>query len=52
MPAISAAANRVFQHISALFNRRGYNTVDLKESLVPQGFRYEHLVNLPKPTGT
>jgi hypothetical protein len=43
----STAANRIFQRISALFGRMGYSTVDLKESLVPQGFRYEHLVNLP-----
>lgn len=45
------AANRIFQHISALFGRMGYSTVDLKESLVPQGFRYEHLVNMPKSPG-
>ena len=44
-----AAANRIFQRISALFGRMGYSTVDLKETLVPQGFRYEHLLNMPKP---
>jgi hypothetical protein len=43
----ASAANRVFQRISALFGRKGYSTVDLKESLVPQGFRYEHLLNMP-----
>jgi hypothetical protein len=42
------AANRIFQRVSALFGRMGYSTVDLKESLVPQGFRYEHLLNIPK----
>ena len=46
------AANRVFQRISALFGRLGYSTVDLKETLVPRGFRYEHLLNIPKPFGT
>jgi hypothetical protein len=46
------AANRVFQRISALFGRMGYSTVDLKESLVPQGFRYEHLLNIPRPAGS
>jgi hypothetical protein len=45
------AANRIFQRVSALFGRLGYSTVDLKESLVPQGFRYEHLLNIPKGTG-
>jgi hypothetical protein len=44
----SSAANRVFQRISALFGRMGYSTVDLRETVAPQGFRYEHLVNLPK----
>jgi hypothetical protein len=44
----SSAANRVFQRIAALFGRMGYSTVDLKETLVPQGFRYEHLLNMPK----
>ncbi|HVW21058.1 MAG TPA: hypothetical protein VHC86_07560 [Opitutaceae bacterium] len=44
----SSAANRVFQRISALFGRLGYSTVDLRETSAPQGFRYEHLVNLPK----
>lgn len=47
----AAAANRVFQRISTLFSRLGYSTVDLKETLVPQGFRYEHLLNIPKPPG-
>ena len=46
----ASAANRVFQRMSALFGRMGYSTVDLKESLVPQGFRYEHLVNIPPPS--
>jgi hypothetical protein len=45
----ASAANRIFQRISALLARLGYNTVDLKETLVPQGFRYEHLLNMPKP---
>ena len=45
----ASAANRIFQRISALFARLGYSTVDLKETLVPQGFRYEHLLNIPKP---
>ena len=45
------AANRIFQRVSALFGRLGYSTVDLKESLVPQGFRYEHLLNIPKGFG-
>ena len=45
----ASAANRIFQRISALFGRMGYITVDLKESLIPQGFRYEHLLNMPKP---
>jgi hypothetical protein len=44
----SSAANRVFQRISSLFGRLGYSTVDLRETVAPQGFRYEHLVNLPK----
>jgi hypothetical protein len=44
-----SAANRIFQRISALFGRMGYSTVDLKETLVPNGFRYEHLLNMPKP---
>ncbi|MGD1032432.1 MAG: hypothetical protein ABSA05_14985 [Opitutaceae bacterium] len=44
-----SAANRIFQRVSALFGRMGYSTVDLKETLVPQGFRYEHLLNIPKP---
>ncbi len=44
-----SAANRIFQRVSALFGRMGYSTVDLKESLVPNGFRYEHLLNMPKP---
>ena len=48
----ASAANRIFQRISALFGRMGYNTVDLKETLVPQGFRYEHLLNIPKVSGT
>jgi len=48
----ASAANRVFQRISALFARMGYSTVDLKETLVPQGFRYEHLLNMPKPDAT
>ncbi len=48
----AASANRVFQRISALFGRLGYSTVDLKETLVPQGFRYEHLLNIPRPLGT
>ena len=47
----ATAANRIFQRVSGLFGRRGYTTVDLKETLVPQGFRYEHLVNLPVPQG-
>jgi hypothetical protein len=45
----ASSANRIFQRISSLFGRMGYSTVDLKESLVPQGFRYEHLVNIPPP---
>jgi hypothetical protein len=45
----ASAANRIFQRISALFGRMGYSTVDLKETLVPQGFRYEHLLNMPRP---
>jgi hypothetical protein len=45
------AANRIFQRVSALFGRLGYSTIDLKESLVPQGFRYEHLLNIPKGIG-
>ncbi len=45
----ASAANRIFQRISALFGRMGYSTVDLKETLVPAGFRYEHLLNMPKP---
>ncbi len=48
----ASAANRVFQRISALLARLGYSTVDLKESLVPQGFRYEHLLNMPNPDPT
>jgi hypothetical protein len=48
----ASAANRVFQRISALFGRLGYSTVDLKESLVPQGFRYEHLLNIPRTSGS
>jgi hypothetical protein len=44
----SSAANRVFQRISSLFSRLGYSTVDLRETVAPQGYRYEHLVNLPK----
>jgi len=47
----ASAANRIFQRVSSLFGRMGYSTVDLKESLVPQGFRYEHLLNIPKPPG-
>jgi len=43
------AANRIFQRISALFGRLGYSTVDLKQTLIPQGFRYEHLLNMPQP---
>lgn len=46
----NSAANRVFQRVSALFAELGYSTVDLKQSLLPQGFRYEHLLNIPKPT--
>lgn len=48
----ASAANRVFQRISALFSRLGYSTVDLKQTLVPQGFRYEHLLNMPKTIGS
>jgi hypothetical protein len=48
----AASANRVFQRISALFGRLGYSTVDLKETLVPQGFRYEHLLNIPRSPAT
>lgn len=48
----ASAANRVFQRISALFSRLGYSTVDLKQTLVPQGFRYEHLLNMPKILGS
>jgi hypothetical protein len=44
------AANRIFQRISALFGRLGYSTVDLKQTLIPQGFRYEHLLNMPQAT--
>jgi hypothetical protein len=44
----SSAANRVFQRISSLFGRLGFSTVDLRETVAPQGFRYEHLVNIPK----
>jgi len=43
------AANRIFQRISALFGRLGYSTIDLKQTLIPQGFRYEHLLSLPQP---
>jgi hypothetical protein len=43
----ASAANRVFQRISALFGKLGYGTVDLKETIVPQGYRYEHLLNMP-----
>jgi len=46
------AANRVFARISALFGRLGYSTVDLKQTLVPAGYRYEHLLNMPKPAGS
>jgi hypothetical protein len=46
------AANRVFARISALFGRLGYSTVDLKQTLVPAGYRYEHLLNMPKPVGS
>lgn len=48
----NSAANRVFQRVSALFAQLGYSTVDLKQSLLPQGFRYEHLLNIPKPAST
>lgn len=48
----ASAANRIFQRIAALFGRLGYNTVDMKETLVPQGFRYEHLLNVPKAGGS
>jgi len=44
----AGSANRVFQRISALFSRLDYSTVDLKQTLVPQGVRYEHLLNMPK----
>jgi hypothetical protein len=47
----AASANRVFQRISALFSRLDYSTVDLKQTLVPQGVRYEHLLNMPKTAG-
>jgi hypothetical protein len=43
-----AACNRIFQRMSALFGRLGFETVDLRQTLVPQGFRYEHLLNVPK----
>jgi hypothetical protein len=46
------AANRVFARLSALFGRLGYSTVDLKQTLVPAGYRYEHLLNMPKQAGT
>lgn len=48
----ASAANRIFQRISAYFGRKGYNTIDLKESLVPQGYRYEHLLNIPRTVGS
>lgn len=48
----ASAANRVFQRISALFSRLGYTTIDLKQTLVPQGFRYEHVLNMPKTLGS
>jgi hypothetical protein len=44
------AANRIFQRISALFGRLGYSTIDLKQTLIPQGFRYEHLLSIPQAT--
>lgn len=44
------AANRIFQRISALFGRLGYSTIDLKQTLIPQGFRYEHLLSIPQTT--
>jgi hypothetical protein len=46
------SANRVFIRLSALFTKLGYSTVDLKQTLVPAGFRYEHLLNMPKPLGS
>lgn len=41
------AANRIFQRVATLFNRLGYSTVDLRVTAAPQGFRYDHLLNLP-----
>jgi len=45
-------ANRIFQRVSAQLGNLGYKTGDLKTTIAPNGFRYEHLLNIPNPFAT
>ncbi len=48
----ATTANRIFQLVSAQLGNLGYKTGDLKTTLVPNGYRYEHLLNIPNPFAT
>jgi len=40
-------ANEVFNQVSAVLGKAGYKTIDFKTYTVPNGYQYDHLLNVP-----
>ena len=40
-------ANEAFNRVSAILGREGYKTIDFKTYTVPNGYQYDHLLNVP-----
>jgi hypothetical protein len=40
-------ANDAFDQVSAILSKEGYKTIDFKTYTVPNGYQYDHLLNVP-----
>jgi len=40
-------ANEAFNQVSAVLGKEGYKTIDFKTYTVPNGYQYDHLLNVP-----
>jgi hypothetical protein len=40
-------ANEAFNQVSAVLGQEGYKTIDFKTYTVPNGYQYDHLLNVP-----
>jgi hypothetical protein len=45
--ATETDANAAFNRVTDVLSRMGFKTIDFKTNQVPNGFEYDHLLNVP-----